>query len=126
MRRRDNASIDTNAPGRVRFGCSGCNGKARACPNGWQGFSTETKRADLNETFVLQFGCAMALDSHVQLFRRHAATIVGDINTICAASAKGDHKACGASINRVLDKLFQSRSRAFNHLTRRNQINNMT
>ena len=68
----------------------------------------------------------MTLNGHVQLFRRHAATIIGHVDAVCASCAQGDDKAGGPGINRVFDELFERCRRSLYDFTGRNQVNNMT
>ena len=53
----------------------------------------------------------MALDRQDQLFRGHAAAIVGDRDQPLAAVPQGDVDARGAGVNRVLDQFLDRRRR---------------
>jgi len=68
----------------------------------------------------------VTLNSHFQLFRRHAATIIGHVDAVCAPCAQGDDKAGGPGINRVFDKLLERCRRTFDDFAGRNQVNDMT
>lgn len=68
----------------------------------------------------------MTLNSHVQLFGRHATAIIRHVDAVCATCAQRDDKTCGPGINRVFDKLLKGCRGPFDDFTGRDQINDMT
>ncbi len=60
----------------------------------------------------------MAFDRKRELFRGHAAAVVGDRDQAAAAIAQGHVDAPRAGVDRVLDQLLDRRGRAFDHLAR--------
>ena len=83
-----------------------------------QRLAAETERVDPRQIVVRQLGGRVPLDRQRELFRRHAASVVGDRDQRPPAVAQHHVDAPRAGVDRVLDQLLDRRGGALHHLAR--------
>ena len=91
----------------------------------WQGFASKPEGCHLIDGVVRQFGSRMALKRKGDFGRSHAATIVGNLDTIQASAAQRNGNPRRPSVDGILDQLLQRTGWSFHHFTRSYAVDDM-
>ncbi|GBR48630.1 hypothetical protein AA106556_1845 [Neokomagataea tanensis NBRC 106556] len=74
----------------------------------------------------MQLRRTMTLNRELQVLRRHTAAIIRHINAVNTTATQRYDDTPRPCVQCIFNKFFESCGGAFNHLTRSNQVNNVT